>query len=64
MVVCKIELHLEYIHIAYTFLHVWHQFVAQIIQKFLQWSSVRSLLRVCCWLETPKRISYFCIKNN
>ncbi len=29
-VVCKIEAPLEYVHIAYMFLHVWHQFVRSV----------------------------------
>ncbi len=43
----------EYVHIAYTFLHVWHRFVCSVgdyLTKCLHRSSVGPLLRVHCWL--------------
>ena len=52
-VACKMEAQLEYVHIAFTFLHVWRRFgmlSQRLLTKFLHWSSVGSLLRVHCWL--------------
>ncbi len=54
-VACKMEAQLEYVHNAYTLLHVWHRFVCSVgayWQKFLRRSSLGSLLRVRCWLGT------------
>ncbi len=49
----KIEAQSEYVHVACTSLHIWRQFWMLsrcFAAKFLRRSSVRSLLRVRCWL--------------
>ena len=57
-VTCKMEAQSEYIHIAHTFLHVWHRFACVsrcLLTKFLRRNSVGRLLRVRCWLGTSNK---------
>ncbi len=52
-VACKIEARLEYVHVAYTTLHVFALICMLsrcLVTDFLHRSSVGSLLRVRCWL--------------
>ncbi len=52
-VVCKMEAHLEHIHVAYTFFaHLAQTYMLYrcLLTKYLHRSSVGGLLRVRCWL--------------
>ncbi len=59
MVVCKMEAQSEYVHVAYTFLHVWHPICVVsrwLLTKFQHQSSVESSLRVHCRLGLSPRL--------
>ncbi len=66
-VACEMEVQLEQIHIACTFLNVfWRRFacsVGALATKFLHRSSVRTLLRVRCRLGSHKLTTYTYTSN-
>ncbi len=65
-VACKMEAQSEYVHVAYTFLHVWCRFYVLsrcLPTKFQHRSSAGSLSGVRCWLGTKSNVQQLLLRH-